>query len=187
MIIVDFAFCQSLKRFIDWLIEMRPIATDVSRSVVCIWLLGTRVSRWAVQKRLTQSRCRLGADSYRSNDNGVIIGRIHWPPPGVTRRRCGLCCWASALSSLSFLILLVGDSNLRASRLYEKPAPSGKVSFGTARPGKENNPRSIRKWLWTGLREWLAVNNRSKKAVDRDSVSQICNIRPNSQPPLTSE
>ena len=46
---------------------MRPIATDVARSVVCESLSVCVFVCWshkcAVQKRLNQSRCRLGADS----------------------------------------------------------------------------------------------------------------------------
>jgi len=45
------------------------------------------------QKQLNRSRCRLGADLCGSKEaykEGVKVGRICSPPPGVTIRRCGL-------------------------------------------------------------------------------------------------
>jgi len=53
-------------RFMHAVHKMRPIATDVARSVVCLsvcWSHGC-----AVQKRLNWSRCHLGADLCRSMD-----------------------------------------------------------------------------------------------------------------------
>jgi len=45
------------------------------------------------KKRLNRSRCRLGADSYGPKETcnwWDQVGRIHSPPQGVTRWRCGL-------------------------------------------------------------------------------------------------
>ena len=70
---------------------MRPIATDVARSVVCVFV------RWshgcAVQKRVNRSRCRLGADSRGFKKPCIRWGQDRTNPFAATRvtsRRCGL-------------------------------------------------------------------------------------------------
>ena len=75
--------------------EMRPIVTDVARSVVCVSVSGLD-TEWpvcAVQKRFNRSRCRLGdwviceGTMYWMR---VKIGRIYLQPWQVTSRRWGI-------------------------------------------------------------------------------------------------
>ena len=51
---------------------MRPIATEVARSAICVL-----ASRWALQKRLNRSRCHLGADSCDPGKH-VLDEDAHW-------------------------------------------------------------------------------------------------------------
>ena len=51
--------------------EMRPTATDVTRSMVCVSVCPSH--GWDVQRRLNQSRCYFGYDSWR---NHVLDGRV---------------------------------------------------------------------------------------------------------------
>ena len=51
---------------------MRPIATEVARSAICVL-----AHRWALQKRLNRSRCHLGADSCDPGKH-VLDEDAHW-------------------------------------------------------------------------------------------------------------
>ena len=75
---------------------MRPIATDVVRSVFCV-RVSVRHTDVVGKKRLNRSRCRLGEGEgltlmgARNHVlDGVKIGRMHAQRRQVTGRRCGL-------------------------------------------------------------------------------------------------
>jgi len=69
---------------------MRPVATDVARSVVCVYVCVDVLCK----KRLNWSRCRwVGLNLVGPRNHyqmGVKIGRINSQPRGVRSRRCGL-------------------------------------------------------------------------------------------------
>jgi len=80
---------------------MRPIATDVARSVVC-------VSVCLCVGKTGESRCRIGADSCPSNKPRIIWGAdptLEGSPSNVTSRRCSLL--PNWFGHLLFLFLTV--------------------------------------------------------------------------------
>jgi len=86
------------------------IVMIASHALYTIWATATDAVAWSVcvcvcvcvclsvihlrdpcKKRLNRSRCRLGVDSCGpKKQTGVTVTRIHSPPRGITRWRCGL-------------------------------------------------------------------------------------------------
>jgi len=74
---------------------MRPIATDVARSVVCVYVCVHRTRVSCAKSSQAIEMPFGGADSCGPKEPSpcirwVKVGRIHSPSQGVTRWRCGL-------------------------------------------------------------------------------------------------
>ena len=74
---------------------MRPIATHVARSVVCVFVCLCVLDTWvSCAKKAEPIEMPFGGltqvDPRNHVLDGVNIGRIHSPPQGVTRWQCGL-------------------------------------------------------------------------------------------------
>lgn len=74
---------------------MRPIATVVTRSVVCVSVCFLVTDVLSKTERMNRSRCRLGADSCSSKEPCRLLDEGQdqtnpLQPQGVTSRRCDL-------------------------------------------------------------------------------------------------
>jgi len=142
--------------------EMRPIATDVARSLVCVCLCvpvcWCWVRGWAVQKRLNGPKCRLGLTYVGQIEpcvRWVNLWQIHLQPRGMT------------------MMAMLQKSNKGCAIYYIPVSLSVEFMYRVCRPTQNKWT-----WWWWWRQSWWskpqAARSRSQQAKRTCNLHVFC-------------
>ena len=135
------------------------LSTDVARSVVCLYVCWTR--RWAVQKLLNRSRCRLGANSRGSREPCTRCWGQDWSDESIRSRdrwQIGEAAFCQIILDTCLLLTPWRRRRIlcRISQLLLKNVrffPTGRLMFTIARLTECRTRHERRKWWQSNSRD----------------------------------